>query len=127
GVSSMPCFFWIGEPTIRQPPPEILAAPPGSAALSKAMTRAPADRASMPAAVPAPPVPTMATSVSYCFTCPPQSAAAIVRHDRGFGNWTVTPGFVLSNRRAENTPGGPHATVARSGRHRDRRNAEAQG
>src|SRR5258708_29668715 len=44
----------------------MLAAPPGSEPCSKAMARAPASRASIPAATPAPPAPTMAMSVSYC-------------------------------------------------------------
>jgi hypothetical protein len=60
----MPFRCCNGEPTIRQPPPETMAAPPGAALCSNAMARAPAARASMPAAIPAPPAPTMATSVS---------------------------------------------------------------
>src|SRR5262245_63306630 len=46
----------------------MMAAPPGSPLFSKAMARAPASRASMPAATPAPPAPTIAMSVSYCLT-----------------------------------------------------------
>src|ERR1700681_3466923 len=64
----MPCFCCNGEPTIRQPPPEMMAAPPGLESLSKAIARAPAARASIPAATPAAPGATIATSVSYCLT-----------------------------------------------------------
>src|SRR5262245_18976493 len=46
----------------------MMAAPPGSELFSKAMARASASRASMPAATPAPPEPTIAMSVSYCLT-----------------------------------------------------------
>src|SRR5262249_54375148 len=46
----------------------MMAAPPGSELFSKAMARAPASRASIPAATPAPPAPTIAMSVSYCLT-----------------------------------------------------------
>ena len=46
------------------PPPETIAAPPGEAAFSNTMTLAPASRASMPAAMPAPPAPIIAMSVS---------------------------------------------------------------
>jgi hypothetical protein len=59
----MPFSFCSGEPTIRQPP-QIAAAPPRFDDFSKAMARAPASRASIPAATPAPPDPMMATSVS---------------------------------------------------------------
>ena len=64
----MPFSFWIGVPTMRQPPPEMMAAPPRSGAFSKAMAPAPASRASMPAAIPAPPEPMMAISVVKCLT-----------------------------------------------------------
>ena len=58
----------MGVPTIKQPPPEIIAAPPGSEAFSNETTRAPAARASIPAAIPAPPEPIIATSVSKVLT-----------------------------------------------------------
>src|SRR5262245_14118289 len=76
----MPFAFCSGEPTIRQPPPEMIAAPPGAAACSKAMARAPAARASRPAATPAPPAPTIATSVSYCLTLAIGEGSLLAEH-----------------------------------------------
>src|SRR4249920_3404597 len=64
----MPLAFCTGEPTIRQPPPEMMAAPPGSQYFSNARARAPASLASMPAAMPAAPEPMIAMSVRYCMT-----------------------------------------------------------
>src|SRR3970040_1889035 len=62
GVSSMPCDFCSGVPTMQQPPPEIAAVPPHSAAASNTMALPPDWWTSIAAGISAPPPPMMATS-----------------------------------------------------------------